>query len=259
MTDEFAEALESLALKYQNVEYIEHDPIAIPHGFDSPEDREIIGLFAALLAWGRRSTILAKMNELCERMNYRPADFIRHFNPATAEQQLAGFKHRTFTEGDALWTCANLSSLLHKYGSLENCWASYGQRESTIEHAIEGFSSEMMAVNPDTPARLKKHLARPSTGSACKRLCMFARWMVRPGPFDLGLWTAFKTHQIVMPLDVHSGKQARSTGLLRRNANDWKAALELTDACRKLDEDDPCKYDFALFGAGVYGGLEEFV
>lgn len=248
--------LDLLARRYQDPSYIEHDPIAIPHGFDDPADREIIGLFAAILAWGRRSTILAKLHDLCDRMDYRPARFIRSFSSSSSVGKLDGFKHRTFTTEDAQWLCANLSLLLKKYECIEDCWALHGK--GSIENAIEGFSNELLSIDPGTPTRLKKHLARPSTGSACKRLNMYARWMVRPGPFDFGQWNSFSTEQLVLPLDVHSGTQARRVGLLGRKQNDWKAAMELTSNCKALDASDPGKYDFALFGGGVYGGLEEF-
>ena len=117
--------------------------------------------------------------------------------------------------------------------------------------AIQFFSESVMSALPDTPPRLQKHLARPESGSACKRLCMFLRWMVRPGPVDLGIWTRIPRHLLVLPLDVHSGRQARALGLLKRKANDWKSATQLTAQCRILDPLDPAKYDFALFGPGA--------
>ncbi|NND72037.1 MAG: TIGR02757 family protein [Rhodothermales bacterium] len=255
---ELRHRLDLLADEYQQIRYIEHDPIAVPRGFEDPLDIEISGLLAALLAWGRRATILDKLADLCERMSYRPGDFVRSFSSAEASEKLSGFKHRTFNDADAFWLLRNLSLLLNRYGSIEACFAHHAGTEGSLENAIEGFSTELLEIDPDTPQRLRKHLARPSTGSACKRLCMFSRWMVRPGPFDFGIWKAFSPSQLVLPLDVHSGTQARSVGLLSRKTNDWKAALELTNICRTFDAADPCKYDFALFGAGVYGGLEEF-
>lgn len=255
MPDGLKETLDTLAERYQDPSFIEHDPIAIPHGFDDPADREIIGLFAALLAWGRRSTILAKLNELCERMDYRPARFILSFDREKANR-LEGFKHRTFSSDDARWLSANLSLLLRRHKTVENCWAYYF--DGHIRSSIEGFSNELLTIDSLTPVRMRKHLARPSTGSACKRLSMYARWMVRKGPFDFGQWESFSASDLVLPLDVHSGTQARAVGLLDRKQNDWKATMELTTRCRFMDPDDPCKYDFALFGAGVYGGLEEF-
>ena len=257
MNAELKVRLDALAEKYQDPAYIKDDPIAIPWGFDLHLDREISGLLAALLAWGRRSTILDKLADLCQRMSFKPSHFVTSFDPEYAATQLAGFKHRTFNDQDAFWLLNNLSLLVKRHGSIESCFAFHSGSGRQLERAIEGFSEELLTIDINSPSRLRKHVARPSTGSACKRLCMFARWMIRPGPFDFGLWRSFSPTALVLPLDVHSGTQARRIGLLNRKANDWRAALELTENCRSFDASDPCKYDFALFGAGVYGGLEE--
>jgi uncharacterized protein (TIGR02757 family) len=248
--------LDQLAEHYQSAEYIRFDPISIPHGFDDPADQEIIGLFAALLAWGRRDTMLRKLEELCERMNYHPARFVRDFRLGRDESNLEGFKHRTFQPDDASWLCRNLSACLKASGSLEQIVRRGLESVRGVDHigpAIEHLSSAILGADPDTPARLSKHLARPSTGSACKRLCLYIRWMSRPGPFDLGVWTSVDPSSLVLPLDVHSGRQARRLGLLVRPSDDWRSALELTASCRALDRADPARYDFAFFGLGAFG------
>ena len=127
--------------------------------------------------------------------------------------------------------------------------------ESTIELAIQQFSDTLLTLVPETPLRTK-HLARPSTGSACKRLAMYARWMTRPGPVDLGLWTNIGLHQLVLPLDVHTGRQARRLGLLTRTQDDWRAVQEVMVKLRTFSSEDPARYDFALFGLGAYEGKE---
>ena len=123
---------------------------------------------------------------------------------------------------------------------------------SNIEGAIEHLSASLLSANPETPRRLGKHLARPSSGSACKRLSMYFRWMVRGGPFDLGVWSAIQPSMLVLPLDVHSGRQARQLGLLTGRADNWKSVLELTAICQSMRPEDPAAYDFALFGLGAY-------
>lgn len=245
--------LDGLVRRFEQPAFLDEDPISIPHGFDDPRDQEVIGLFAALLAWGRRKTILDKMADLCERMSYRPFQFVYDFSSDSASERiLADFCHRTFQPTDALWLTSNLSRLLRAHGSIERIFTR-NMVEGDVATAIEGFSTAVMTVNALTPARLQKHLARPSTGSACKRLTMYLRWMVRPGPVDFGIWSSVTAADLVLPLDVHSGRQARALGLVSRPTNDWRAALELTAACRELSPEDPARYDFAFFGAGAYG------
>ena len=247
--------LDRLVAHFERPAFIDSDPVAACHGFDDPRDQEVIGLYAALLAWGRRATILNKLLELCERMGQQPYAFLRDFSPLRDATRLHGFKHRTFTPGDAVSFTTNLSHLLRQYDTVENIFAA-GQPHGEVDLGviIQRFSERMMQAHPHTPHRLQKHLARPMRGSAAKRLCMYLRWMVRPGPVDLGLWKAIRTDQLVLPLDVHSGRQARALGVLQRSRNDWKAAQELTRACRTLCSDDPARYDYAFFGLGIAGG-----
>lgn len=254
VSTEFTSYLDSLVDRFERPDFIEHDPIAIPHGFDDPRDREVIGLFAALLAWGRRRAILDKMADLCERMEYRPFRFVYDFPSGRAASALEGFMYRTFQPQDAYWFTHNLGLLLREHGTVESLFARHLTRASSdVGPAIQGFSESIMSARATTPARLQKHLARPSTGSACKRLSMYLRWMVRPGPVDFGIWPSIDRSLLILPVDVHSGRQARALGMLDRRQNDWKAALELTDRCRMLSPQDPARYDFAFFGAGAYG------
>ena len=245
--------LDGLVARYEQPRFIADDPISIPHGFDDPRDQETIGLFAALLAWGRRATVLNKMADLCARMRYRPYAFVRDFDPTRDAACLDGFKHRTFQPTDALHMTRNLSMLVREHGTVERLFARHLEPDAPdVGPAIQGFSDALLSI-PGTPRRLRKHLARPNAGSACKRLAMYLRWMVRPGPVDFGIWTAIRPDQLVLPLDVHAGRQARALGLLDRAQDDWKAVEALTARCRRLDPDDPARYDFAFFGVGAYG------
>lgn len=247
--------LDALVERYERPAFIGDDPISIPHAFDSPADREVAGLFAAVLAWGRRSVLLAKLAELMDRMDYAPAAFVRGFDPARHADRLDGFKHRTFTSGDAVSLTLALQAVLARYGSLEALALAHLPPEAPhVGPAIQGLSSTLLTIVPGTPTRLKKHLARPATGSACKRLAMYMRWMVRPGPVDFGLWRGIDPSQLLLPLDVHTGRQARRLGLLDRTYDDWRATLALTAVCRAMDPADPARYDYALFGLGAYDG-----
>jgi uncharacterized protein (TIGR02757 family) len=248
--------LDGLVVRFEDPAFIAPDPIAIPHGFDDPRDRAMIGLFAALLAWGQRVTIQNKLAELCERMHFAPHRFVRDFQPARDASALEDFGHRTFKPSDAVALVTALSASLKVFGSLERSFSRHMRPEfENVGPAIQGFSESVLSIVPDTPARLRKHLARPLAGSACKRLAMYLRWMVRPGPVDFGLWTEIRPHQLVLPLDVHSGRQARLLGLLDRKSNDWRAVTELTERCRRLSPEDPARYDFAFFGIGASGEM----
>ncbi len=248
--------LDEIVNRYECKEFIANDPVSIPHGFDDASDREIIGLFSALLAWGRRDILLNNLADLCDRMRYQPADFIFHFDEYRDASRFSGFVHRTFNESDAVWLSKALRDVLRAFGSIEKLSASFlTPGAPTIEHALQGLGDTLLSIVPEMPTRMRKHLARPSTGSACKRLNLYFRWMVRPGPVDLGIWTAIQPRQLILPLDVHSGRQARRVGLLRRKSNDWKAAVELTQACRVMNPSDPVRYDFAFFGTGAAGEL----
>ena len=251
---ELKATLDELAAKYEQPEFIATDPISIPHGFDDPRDQEIIALYAALLAWGQRKTMLKNLENLCERMDFRPHRFVLGYADDSGQGRLDGFVHRTFQPVDAHWLTRLLSLCLRRFGSLNELFRSFMTEGATdVGPAIDGFSKTLPSLDEDTPARLRKHLARPSAGSACKRLAMYLRWMVRSGPVDLGIWDGFESSQLVLPLDVHSRRLAERLGILTRRANDWRAVQELTGHCRMLDPQDPARYDFALYGPGAFG------
>ena len=247
--------LDALVLKYEKPAFIESDPVSVAHGFDDPADQEIIGLYAALLAWGQRKTILAKLEDLCERMDYRPYRFVRDFADRRAAVELEGFVHRTFQPIDAFWMTRLLSLALRRYGSLNAMFSSFSTPEADVGPVIDGFSKSLLQLHPDTPNRLRKHLARPSAGSSCKRLAMYLRWMVRTGPVDLGIWTGIAKSQLVLPLDVHSRRAAECVGALTRKSNDWLAVQEMTNFARRLCPEDPARYDFAFYGPGSSGDV----
>ena len=248
--------LDRLVDQYETPTFIDDDPISVPHAFDNPADQEVIGLYGALLAWGRRDVMLRKLEELCERMDYAPYEFVRSFDPDRDAEALEGFVHRTFQPIDALWLTRNLSTVLDRYDSIEAFFAAHkpvasDDDASPVAAMLQGVSTTLLSLHDDTPQRLRKHLARPKAGSACKRLNMYLRWMVRPGPVDFGFWDCVDPADLMLPVDVHVGRQARALGLLTRKTNDWKAVRRLTAVCRHFRPDDPARYDFAFFGIGA--------
>ena len=252
--DDLRQYLDTLVARYETADFIDEDPISIPHAFDDRRDQEVIGFYAALLAWGRRDVMLRKLEELCERMDYAPYRFVRTFDPDNDRKALDGFVHRTFQPIDAFWLTQNLSLALDRYGSMEGLFSAHLSDEPSgqpVREMLQGVSTTLLTIHDDTPQRLRKHLARPEAGSACKRLNMYLRWMVRPGPVDFGHWTCLDADDLMLPVDVHVGRQARELGLLTRKTNDWKTVRRLTTVCRHLCTSDPARYDFAFFGIGV--------
>jgi uncharacterized protein (TIGR02757 family) len=259
--------LDSRVALYNRADFIERDPVCIPHLFTKRQDIEIAGLFAAVFAWGNRTTIVAKSKELMRRMDDAPYDFVRNHSDKDLKS-LSDFVHRTFQATDLLWL---LHFLHHHYTgkwqppgrtgqgnaieipSLESAFShGIGKRDTDTGKALAAFHRYAFSL-PDAPGRTRKHIPDPERGSSCKRLNMFLRWMVRNDDkgVDFGIWDSIRPSQLVCPLDVHVARVARKMGLLERKAADWKAALELTQNLRKLDRNDPVKYDYALFGMGI--------
>ena len=248
----FRSYLNPIVSKYESASFIQDDPISIPHAFDDPIDQEVIGLFSSMLAWGRRDVMLRKLEELCDRMSYRPAAFVHSYKSGRDRGRLEGFVHRTFNEGDLDGILVSLKKLLNG-GTVEQAFLSGMESSDPVRSGIQSFSDRMLGGVPGQPARIRQHIPRPSRGSACKRMNLYLRWMVWLGPVYMGIWYIFVPSDLKLPLDVHSGTQARAIGLLERKSNDWKAVEDLTLNCMALDPADPCKYDFALFGAGSAG------
>lgn len=262
--------LDAKADQYNRPSFIERDPISIPHRFSQKQDIEIMGFWAAVLAWGQRPTILKKTNELVELMDGVPYDFILNHQESDLKRFLA-FKHRTFNATDALYFLHFFRQYYQENDSLENAFLltntglKSGANDSTltapdfspVEQSLIAFHDRFCGLTDFFPERTRKHIATPARNSACKRLLMFLRWMVRDDDrgVDFGIWKQLRPDQLVMPIDVHVNRVARQLGLLNRPQTDWKAALELTEALRQFDSSDPVRYDFALFGLGVEGEM----
>ena len=237
--------------RYNRTEFIEGDPISVPHKFTKKKDIEIAGFLSAMLAWGRRSTIISKANELLSLMDNDPYHFIIDHIEKDRRRFLQ-FKHRTFQPTDALYFIEALQIMYREYGSLEQAFLPDGQSSESVELALTCFH-ERFFNHPYAPDRTRKHVSTPDRKSSCKRLNMFLRWMVRSDDrgVDFGIWNKLKQSQLMIPFDVHVARVARSLGLLERKQNDWKAVELLTQRLREFDSGDPVKYDYALFGLGV--------
>lgn len=242
--------------EYNRPSFIAIDPISIPHQFTLPQDIEIAGLFAALFAWGNRTTIINKSKELLALMDNAPYAFCMGHSSEELKRLLQ-FKHRTFNPTDLLYFILFLKHHYTGNTSLETAFTKgMGRKDQTIEQALNGFHHYFFSLE-DAPARTRKHIAAPEKNSTCKRLNMYLRWMVRRdnNGVDFGLWKKISPAQLVCPIDVHVARVGRRFGLLQRNALDWQAAIDLTTCLRTLDSKDPVKYDFALFGLGA---IEKF-
>lgn len=246
------EFLDAKVKEYNQPGFIDFDPVCIPHMFSKQQDIEISGLWAAVLAWGQRKTIIRKCRELFALMDWAPHDFMLHHQENDLKPFLQ-FKHRTFNATDTLYFIEFLSWYYHKHSSLEDAFARYLQpADEHVGPALAGFH-ELFFSLPDAPDRTRKHIATPARKAACKRLVMFLRWMVRKDAcgVDFGLWNRISPSQLICPCDVHVDRVARRLGLISRKQTDWFTALELTQQLKQFDPADPVKYDFALFGLGV--------
>jgi len=240
--------LEEHVAQYNQTGFIDADPISIPHQFSLKQDREIMGFWTAMLAWGQRKTIINNANALVKLMDGAPYDFILNHQEEDRRSFL-DFKHRTFQATDTLYFLEFFQQYYQQHESLEEAFAQHlSPTAPHTEAALIGFH-RLFFDHPDAPERTRKHIATPERGSTCKRLNMFLRWMVRKD--DFGIWHKISPHQLLIPLDVHVDRVARRMGLLTRKQTDWQAVLELTAALRAFDQEDPVKYDFALFGLGV--------
>ncbi|MCR8560602.1 TIGR02757 family protein [Mucilaginibacter sp. BJC16-A38] len=253
--------LDSKVLQYNQPDFIKNDPVSIPHMFTRRQDIEIMGLWAAVLAWGQRVTIINKCKELITLMDGAPYDFIINHQEVDLKK-LLHFKHRTFNDIDTLYFISFFRYHYENNESLESAFLPKppsplkGEQKLNDEEAIEKylnyFRSYFFSL-PDFPNRTKKHISSPSQKSTCKRLNMFLRWMVRKDNcgVDFGIWNHIKPSELIVPCDLHVDRVARKLNLITRKQTDWQTAIELTQRLREFDLIDPVKYDFALFGLGI--------
>lgn len=243
--------LEEKVDQYNRIEFIVSDPISIPHQFKKKQDIEIAGLFSAVLAWGQRSTIIRKSRELMALMDGAPHDFLCNHKKKDLKR-FAGFRHRTFNLTDAIYFIEFLSNFYLHYESLESAFLP-APDSTNIRSGLTRF--QKVFFKEEFPLRTRKHISTPDRNSACKRLNMYLRWMVRKDErgVDFGIWKNISPAQLICPCDVHVERVARRLKLIKSKKLDWMTAVELTENLKQFDPIDPVKYDFALFGLGVEG------
>ena len=248
---ELYELLEEKTLQYNNLSFIETDPIQVPKQFAGKENIEIAGFLAASIAWGQRPTIIKNASRLMQLMDNDPYNFLLH-SRETDWQHFHPFKHRTFNGTDCLFFIRSLQHIYRNCGGLETLFTQGFSTDNTIASAIRYFRQIFFEVKHEQ--RSQKHISNIDKGASAKRINMFLRWMVRQDEagVDFGLWKGIPPSALLLPLDVHTGTQARQLGLLKRRQNDWKAVREVTETLRTFDPADPIKYDFALFGMGAF-------
>ena len=247
---ELKEFLDAKVEQYNHPRFLESDPIQIPHKFCLKEDIEISAFMTATISWGNRKSIINNAHKMMSLFDDAPYDFIRNHSQSDLEK-LTGFVHRTFNSTDLGFFVQSLKNIYENHNGLESVFAAHAEKDS-VQKSISEFKRVFFEVPYNQ--RTTKHISDPLKGSAAKRLNMFLRWMVRDAStgVDFGLWKKIAPSQLSCPLDVHSGNVARKLGLLKRTQNDAKALSELDKVLRELDPKDPVKYDFALFGLGIF-------
>ena len=249
--DDLKEYLDREVEKFNHPDFIENDPISIPHRFSLLQDIEITGFWTAMLSWGNRKSIINNCTRLFNLMDNSPYDFItRHSEPE--RQVFEKFVHRTFNYTDTLYFLDFFKRYYNTHNSLEELFLDTATIDNPIESGLIKFHNSFFD-HEFAPQRTRKHVSTPSRKSTCKRLNMFLRWMVRKDDkgVDFGLWNKIDPSNLMIPLDVHVDRVARRLNLLQRKQTDWLSVIELTENLRSFDPKDPVKYDFALFGIGV--------
>lgn len=250
---ELKEFLDEKVLQYNTLEFIDSDPIQIPHQFSAKEDIEIAAFLTATIAWGNRKMIINNGKRMMMLMGDSPYDFVMSHSETQLEK-LDGFVHRTFNSVDFATFIKALQHIYSNHNGLEMAFAR-NQQSLSLQPSISEFKKIFFEM--EHQSRTMKHISDPMQGSAAKRINMFLRWMVRQdnNGVDFGIWKNIGMASLSCPLDVHSGNVARKLGLLSRRQNDAKAVIELDTSLRLMDANDPVKYDFALFGLGVFEGF----
>ena len=252
--EEIKSFLDQKVNSFNHSSFIETDPIQVPALFTTKENIEIAGFLAATLAWGQRPTIIRNAMKLVQLMENNPIEFLLN-TPENEWNSFLDFKHRTFNGIDCLYFLKSLRDIYQNHGGLEQVFMEGYLKDETVFSALVHFRKIFFELKHEH--RTEKHVSDVEKGAAAKRLNMFLRWMVRSDQsgVDFGLWKQIPVSALMLPLDVHTGNVARKLELLTRTQNDWRAVEEITAKLREFDPEDPVKYDFALFGLGVFEGF----
>ena len=248
LSKELKDLLEHKFNLYNTKNFISEDPISIPHTYSQKEDIEIISFLISIISWGNRKSIIKSGNKLTEILGSSPIDFIMRFKEKDLKK--IDFVHRTFNKFDLIYFLKSLKNIYENHDGLENVF-SKNLNDEFMYNNIHNFRKIFFLLNHEK--RTEKHISNPKKNSACKRINMFLRWMVRnDGVVDFGIWKKIKPSMLSCPLDVHTANIGRKLNLISRKQNDLKTVLELDQKLRLFDKHDPVKYDYALFGMGVY-------
>lgn len=253
--NEIKQLLDKLHDKYNNTDFIEGDPISVPHSFSASQDIEISGFMAATIAWGNRKAIVKSAHRMMEYMDGSPYDFTINASDSELET-LSSYVHRTFNGSDFKSFVRALRQFYKNGSSLGSYFCSQYAQCRDMRQVLSQFRTDFFSCDHDPHCH--KHLSSIDKGAACKRLNMYLRWMVRKDErgVDFGLWSEIPSSSLYLPLDVHTASMGRALGLLNRKQNDWKAVEQITNSLKELDPNDPVRYDYALFGAGIDGFLK---
>ena len=255
------QVLEKFYRDYDFQERMRHDPIEFPHRYSSPSDIEVVGLISSCFAYGRVELFRAVLEKIFSKMGGSPSGFLAGFDMKKDGGRFAGIKYRFNENEDIICLFFIIHQLLKKNASLmEAFMAHYSKDDKDVGKGLSGFIGEIL--RPDTsvvygtnirPPGLRQFLPSPADGSTCKRANLFLRWMVRDKDIDFGIWKAIPKNRLIIPLDTHIARISRCLGLTNRKSQDWKTAVEVTEALKRLDPQDPLKYDFALCHHGISG------
>ena len=253
--EELRDLLEHLHDRYNRPEFIENDPISVPHSFTSRDDREVAGLLASTIAWGNRKAIVKSAHRMMQYMDNAPADFVRNASEGELAR-LGSYVHRTFNGEDFKDFVRGVRGMFERFGGIGEFVESRYEATGSMAQVLSDFRREFFAC--DHNSHCEKHLSSIDKGAACKRLNMYFRWFVRRDErgVDFGEWRKVPMSALYLPLDVHTGNMGRALGLLSRRQSDWKATVEITESLREFDAEDPVRFDFSLFGAGIDGFLK---
>lgn len=247
--EELKNFLNEKADQYNNPDFIENDPVQIPHRFSLKQDIEIAGFLSAAISWGNRKSIIRSAEKMLDIMGNSPYDFVLNYSEKNLKEIEQKSIHRTFNGQDFAYFVKQFNKIYQENESLEDLFK-IEDTENNFYHAIERFRNRFLGIEKH---RSHKHISSPYKNSSSKRIIMFLRWMIRKDKrgVDFGIWENTDQKYLSIPLDVHTGNVSRKLGLISRAQNDWKTVEELDRVIRQFDKDDPSKYDFALFGLGV--------
>jgi len=245
--------LEQIYLKYNKFQFIHPDPLEFLYNYKNPRDQEIVGLIASSLAYGKVTQILVSVKKILKFLGKTPRNLIIKEDSLFFKKALAGFKHRFTTGEEIVLLLMGIRKTVQKYESLEKCFLSHSNRDTNYLGAITRFVAELTCFFPNNKTYL---IPSPEDGSACKRLMLYFRWMIRHDEVDPGCWEKISSEKLIIPLDTHIYFISKKLGFTNRKSADMKTALEITEAFRKINKQDPVKYDFALTRFGIRNDFE---